>query len=309
MDGERTVDLRPRGSTVLTMAPRGSFNERANFYAAEYWKAREKAATQAPEKTRLEEIDRLLRRGISGKLQFQLEQEARVLRRAIEERDTAASHLVGIRQNLLELVSDFAPSLDVRKGSLFPYDPEREPLKADYFRAVTELLLGQPREAIEFQRATLSANGVTVPDAVDDTSALAALNYATLVLQEAAKKKLGRENEMDGAWKRVQRHEFIPQVLDVLAQVDRPLSAEEIERKLNAADQEMQSLLREDYSKGIRRALETLTDESWSYHLVAARSQRYSLTDFGRWVWKLCKDQSAEDSGPSASRFRLFGRR
>ncbi|MEM3086602.1 MAG: hypothetical protein QXO51_02255 [Halobacteria archaeon] len=291
------------------MAPRGSFNERANFLAAEYWKAKQKTATQAPEKTRLDEIDRLLRRGISGKLQFQLEQEARTLRRAIDERDTAAAHLVGIQRDLLELVSDFAPSLDVRRGSLFPYDVEREPLREDYFRAVTELLLGQPREAIEFQRATISANGITVPDAVDDTSALAALNYATLVLQEAAKKRLGRENEMDNAWKRVQSREYTSQVLEVLAQSERGLTVEEIERKLNAADQEMQSLLREDYAKGIRRALEMLTDDSWDYHLVEARSHRFSLTDFGRWVWRLCKDQSADAGALPPSRFRLFGRR
>lgn len=291
------------------MAPRGSFNERANFLAAEYWKAKEKTTAQAPEKTRLEEIDHLLRRGISGKLQFQLEQEARTLRRAIDERDTAASHLVGIRRDLLELISDFAPSLDIRKGSLFPYDSEREPLKEEYFRAVTELLLGQPREAIEFQRATLSANGVTVPDAVDDTSALAALTYATLVLQEAAKKKLGRENEMNKAWKRVQNREYMSQIIEVLVQSERALMVEEMERKLNAADQEMQSLLREDYSKGIRRSLEMLTDDSWDYHLVEVRNHRYSLTDFGRWVWRLCKDQSAGAVEPPSSRFRLFGRR
>lgn len=291
------------------MAPRGSFNERANFLAAEYWKAKEKTATQAPEKTRLEEIDRLLRRGISGKLQFQLEQEARGLRRAIDDRDTAASHLVGIQRDLLELISDFAPSLDVRRGSLFPYDSDREPLKEEYFKVVTELLLGKAREAVEFQRATLSANGITVPDAVDDTSALAALNYATLVLQEAAKKKLGRENEMDGAWNKVQRREYMSQIMEVLAQSERSLTVEEIERKLNAADQEMQSLLREDYSKGIRRSLEMLTDDSWDYHLVEVRSHRYSLTDFGRWVWTLCKDQSAEAVRSPRSRFRLFGRR
>lgn len=291
------------------MAPRGSFNERANFLAAEYWKAKQKATARTPEKARLEEIERLLQRGISGKLQLQLEQEARALRRAIDDRDTAASHLVGIQRDLLELVSEFAPSLDVRRGSLFPYDAEREPLREEYFRAVTELLLGQPREAIEFQRATLSATGITVPDAVDDTSALAALNYATLVLQEAAKKRLGRENEMDIAWKRAQRHEYIPQVLEVLVQSERPLTAEEIERKLNVADQEMQSLLREDYGKGIRRALEALTDDSWNYHLVEVRNHRYSLTDFGRWVCRLCKEPSAGAVEAPPGRFRLFGRR
>lgn len=292
------------------MVPRSSFNERANLLANEYWRAKERTNAQGPERERLEEIDRLLQRGISGKLQFQLEQEARTLRRAIEERDTAASSLAGIRRDLLELVSDFAPSLDVRRGSLFPYDPEHEPLGEGYFRAVNDLLLGQPRDGLEFQRATISANGVTVPDAVDDTTALGVLNYVTLILQEAARKKLGRDNLLDRAWKRAKSREYVTQVLDVLAQTERPLTADEIERKLNTADQEMQSLLREEYTKGIQKALEFLTSDAWDYSLVDVRNHRYSLTDLGRWVWRLCRveaEETEEVARPPSRLGRLLG--
>ena len=64
------------------------FNERANVLASEYWRLKHLASKEDGEE-RLEEIERLLEKGIGGKLREKLEREAKLLRQAREERNNA----------------------------------------------------------------------------------------------------------------------------------------------------------------------------------------------------------------------------
>ncbi|MBI4362880.1 MAG: hypothetical protein HY558_06860 [Euryarchaeota archaeon] len=295
------------------MKAKGSFNERANFLAQEYWNIKERTHPAANEKTRLEEIERLLAKGISGKLGAQLEKEATELRRLINDKRTSAQTAGAIRQDLLELVSEFAPSLDLRQGSHFPYDREREPLTEPYFRAITDILLGTPKTALEFHRATLSANGIQVPGAEDDHAALGALNYVTLLLQEAAKKMLGRENYLDKSWNHLNQREYAMTLLGVLVQAGRPLTIEEIRTICNTTDQEYRQLVTESYDKGLAQDLAHMVSNAWQYPPIEKQGSRYGVTDFGLWMWHFCKEMGdrapPEDPDKSPRIGKLFSRK
>ena len=129
------------------------FNERANALASEYWRLKHLASKEEDEE-RLEEIERLLEKGIGGKLREKLEREARLLRQAREERSNAMRNLEIVRNELLELTAEFAPNLDLAEGSFFPYDSE--PLSEDFFRAITDILFGKPEKSIELKEASFS---------------------------------------------------------------------------------------------------------------------------------------------------------
>jgi hypothetical protein len=286
---------------------KGSFNERANILANEYWTNKESAGVVVDEKMRLDEIDRLLAKGISGKLGFQLEKEASELRTVIEEKRTASFTLNAVRRDLLELVSDFAPSLDSRQGSVFPFDSEREPLKEHYFRAITDILFGTPKIAIEFRSATISEKGIYVPKADTEYVALRVLDYVTMILQEAAKKLLRRENAIDRAWKRAKERDYGLMGLKIFIENDRPMSIEEIEKLCKAGDEEYYKLVHDDYTKGLLHDLEYFASKAWEYPLVVKKGERYEATDFGRWTWLLCKEQEGRETGEGEKSSRLSG--
>jgi len=286
---------------------RGSFNERANVLAAEYWKSKERAGPTANEKARLDEIERLLARGISGALGMQLEKEANELRRVIEDKRTASSNLVAVRRDLLDLVSDFAPSLDLRSGTMFSYDKDREPLSENYFRAITEIFFGVPKIAIEFKTAVLSDKGIYIPNAEDDFASLKSLNYVTTILQEAAKKLLGRENQIDRAWRRLREKEYGFTAFEVLVNSDRTLSLSDIEKIREGMDREYQKLIHpEVYHKGLMQDLEYLIGDAWEHPLIKKRGDRFEVTDFGKWVWLICKDK--DEKKPAEKKASGFGR-
>ena len=76
------------------------FNERANALASEYWRLKHLTSKEEDEE-RLEEIERLLEKGIGGKLREKLEREARLLRQAREERSNAMRNLEIVREELV----------------------------------------------------------------------------------------------------------------------------------------------------------------------------------------------------------------
>lgn len=286
---------------------KGSFNERANILANEYWTNKESAGVVVDEKTRLDEIERLLTKGIGGKLGDQLEKEASDLRTVIEEKRTAAFTLNSVRRDILELVSDFAPSLDSRQGSIFPYDAGREPLKEHYFRAITDVFFGTPKIAIEFKSATISEKGIYVPKADTEYVALRILDYVTMILQEAAKKLLGRDNAIDRAWKRAKERDYGLMGLKILIENDRLMSIEEIEKLCKAGDEEYYKLVHDDYTKGLLHDLEYFASKAWEYPVVVKKGERYEVTDFGRWMWLLCKEQEGREVAEDEKRPKFSG--
>ncbi|HIH36858.1 MAG TPA: hypothetical protein HA232_02995, partial [Methanocellales archaeon] len=107
-----------------------AFNERATILAKEYWLLRDRTGADEPDEIRkkINDIEALLNKGISGNLRSQLEGELKQLSRTIDTKEGDFANIEQIRRDLLELVAYFGPSLDLRHGNLYPYDPEREPL-------------------------------------------------------------------------------------------------------------------------------------------------------------------------------------
>ena len=262
------------------------FNERANVLASEYWRLKHLASKEDGEE-RLEEIERLLEKGIGGKLREELEREAKLLRQAREERNNALRNLEIVRNELLELTAEFAPNLDVAEGDFFPYDSE--PLSEEFFMAITDILFGKPEKSIELKEASFSKEGIKVKV---DASPLSILDNVITVLQEAAKKKLGLPNKMDENWRKLAQKEYAFLAMNVLVRASQALSFEEIKRISHENDSEFKELVKDSYyDRKLRDALDFLAGDGWEYKLVTSKGGKYEATSFGEWLFKICNSE------------------
>ncbi len=264
---------------------RENFNERANALAMEYWRLKHLLSKKDDEE-RLEEIERLLERGISGKLRERLEAEARVLRRDREERMNAMKNLEIISGELLELTAEFAPNLDFN-GNFFPYDSEHDQLSEDFFRAITDIFFGNPLRRIELRDAVFSSEGIKVNS---DESPLRVLDRVISLIQETAKKKMGMQNLIDDIWRRLSQNEYAFIVLSVLVSAGRALSKEEIKEISCRRDREYKELVK-DYDKKLMAALSFLVSDGWGHDIVRENGGKYEITGFGEWIWKVCNSE------------------
>ena len=73
------------------------FNEKANALATEYWRLKELKGSETGE-NRLEEIEKLLDKGIGGKLREKLDAEAKKLRKEKEDKSTAFVRLEKLKR-------------------------------------------------------------------------------------------------------------------------------------------------------------------------------------------------------------------
>ncbi|NYT00216.1 MAG: hypothetical protein GKB99_00615 [Methanocellales archaeon] len=271
-----------------------AFNERANILANEYWLLKERAGSDEPDEIRkkIEDIEELLNKGIGGNLRSQLEKEVKQLRRTIDAKEGDFASIEQVRRDLLDLISDFGPSLDLRSGNLYPYDPEREPLPEKYFMAVTEILFGDPKPTIEFKNATMSDKGVKIktPD-VDDVVALGILGSVTTLLQETAKKMLGRTNKLDIYWRRLRENDYAFTGFNVLINSDKGLNLREIQEICSIEDEEYKGLVSEMYDELLKDSMDYLVGNDWEHNLVEKNGDTYYVTDFGKWVWLLCRKE------------------
>ena len=271
-----------------------AFNERANILANEYWNLKERAGADGPDEIRkkIEELEALLNKGIGGNLRSQLQKEANKLRRTIDYKEGAFASIDQVRRDLLELVADFGPSLDLRHGDLYPYDPEREPLPKQYFRAITDIIFDDPKPSIKLKNATMSDKGVKIkiPDADDDV-ALGILDCVTSLLQEAAKKMLGRSNELDLCWRRLRERDYAFTGFNVLVNSEKGLNLSEIQEICSIEDEEYKGLVSEMYDELLKDSMDYLAGDDWDHNLVERCSDIYEVTDFGKWVWLLCRKE------------------
>ncbi|MBC7110448.1 MAG: hypothetical protein H5T46_05550, partial [Archaeoglobi archaeon] len=238
----------------------------------------------------LREIEELLNRGVSGKLRLQLEGEYRKLQAMKEKMDKAVSEIDEIKRELLELTANFAPDLDLRKDSVFPYDSEHEPLSENYFRAITDIFFGEPSSHIEFSEGRISPEGVILKVPVSsDFEAFRIMNNMFMVIQEAAKKQLGLDNLMDRCWERIRSMEYAFIAFNILVEY-RSLTLEEIQRICDIQDREYKKLVSQAYNEQLRRELEEMIRDKCP--MIKKEGNNYVITDFGLWTWKMC---SAED--------------
>ncbi|GEM_PF-693082 len=279
-----------------------AFNERATILAKEYWLLRDRTGADEPDEIRkkINDIEALLNKGISGNLRSQLEGELKQLSRTIDTKEGDFANIEQIRRDLLELVAYFGPSLDLRHGNLYPYDPEREPLTEQYFRALTDILFGDPKPIVEFKNATMSNKGVTIktPD-FNDIEALRILDSITTLLQETAKKMLGRNNQLDLCWRRLRERDYAFTGFSVLINSCKGLNIKEIQEICSIEDEEYKGLVSEMYDGLLKDSMDYLVGDDWDYNLVEKRGDIYEVTDFGKWVWLLCRKEvpTEEDIG------------
>jgi len=268
-----------------------SFNEKANLYAEKYWLFwNRKGINLSNIDEQLREIEELLNRGVSGKLRLQLEGEYRKLQAMKEKMDKAVSEIDEIKRELLELTANFAPDLDLRKDSVFPYDSEHEPLSENYFRAITDIFFGEPSPYIEFSEGRISPEGVILKVPVSsDFEAFRIMNNMFMVIQEAAKKQLGLDNLMDRCWERIRSMEYAFIAFNILVEY-RSLTLEEIQRICDIQDREYKKLVSQAYNEQLRRELEEMIRDKCP--MIKKEGNNYVITDFGLWTWKMC---SAED--------------
>lgn len=271
-----------------------AFNERAVILSNEYWLLKGRAGADEPDDIRkkIDDIESLLNKGIGGNLRSQLERELQQLSRTIDAKEGDFASIEQVRRDILELVAYFGPSLDVKHGNLYPYDSEREPLTEQYFRALTDILFGDPKPFIEFKNATMSDRGVLLktPE-VDDIEALKILDSVTTLLQETAKKMLGRSNQLDVCWRHLRERDYAFTGFSVLINSGKGLNIKEIQEICSIEDEEYKGLVSEMYDELLKDSMDYLVGSDWNCNLVEKIGDIYEVTDFGKWVWLLCRKE------------------
>ncbi len=272
------------------------FNEKANALAGEYWRLKRITKARASV-SRLEEIEKLLEKGIGGKLREKLEAEQKRLRKEKEDRDNAFIRLEEVKRGLLELSAELAPNLDLPRDGFFPYDSDHEPISENYFSALTDIFFSAPSPHIEFKIATFSRDGIRV-NSSDDDSPLNALSYIITIIQETAKHMLGMDNAMDKSCELLRQNEYAPIVLGTLVKAGKRLEMDEIKEISHREDKEYKELVSDTYDKELVNGIEYLVSDRWAYSLVKEYDDgRYEATDFGEWVWRICGVRNEEGRG------------
>jgi len=262
------------------------FNEKANALAQEYWRLKQLITDESSGK-RLAEIEKLLEKGIGGKLKEQLEAEAKQLRKEHEERSSAVLSLDEVKRGLLELTAELAPNLDLLTDNFFPYDSEHDPLSEGYFRALTDLFFGAPQPELAFKVATLSSAGIRL-SSTDGGSSLETLGYVLMIIQETAKKLLGMANGIDTCCELLKGNEYAFIVLKTLLTAGRSLRFEELKVIAHREDKEYKELMSDLYDKELVNGIKYLLSDGWEYKLIKESDSAYDLTDLGGWVWCFC---------------------
>lgn len=296
------------------------FNEKANALAQEYWRLKQVITEEARGK-RLAEIEKLLEKGIGGKLKEQLEAEAKQLRKEQEERASAVLGLEEVKRALLELTAELAPNLDLLADNFFPYDSEHDPLGDGYFRALTDLFFGAPQPEIEFKVATLSSTGIRL-SSPEGGSSLETLGYVLMIIQETAKKLLGMANGIDTCCELLKENEYAFIALKTLLTAGRSLRLEELKEIAHREDKEYKELMSDLYDKELVNGIKYLLSDEWEYTLITERAGAYDLTDLGGVVWCFCNAEigaaaeeermrrpSISNSGLNIHKFLKFLRR
>jgi len=262
------------------------FNERANAIANEYWRLKEVTADTTDE-ARLAEIEKLLEKGIGGKLQEQLAAEAKTLRKEKEDRSSASEKLEELKKEITELTADLAPNLDLFVDDFFPYDSEHEPISEAYFMAITDIFFGSPQPNIKFKIAAFSTEGIKV-NSTDENSPLTILGYVIMMIQETAKHMLGMENIIARCCKLLKQNEYAFIALGTLIKEGKVLMLKEIKEISKREDREYKELVSSTYDKELSNGVAYLVSDEWEYNMVQELSGEYEVTDFGEWVWRVC---------------------
>ncbi|MGC9444091.1 MAG: hypothetical protein ACP5E9_04055 [Candidatus Methanospirareceae archaeon] len=277
------------------------FNEKANALAQEFWRLQEIVAN-IKSTDRLAEIERLLEKGIGGKLRDQLEAEAKQLRKEAEDRSGAALRLSDVKKELLELTADLAPNLDLFEDNFFPYDSDHEPIGEQFFAALTDLFFGTPTPSISFKVATISKEGIRV-NATAESSPLEILSYIIMILQESAKKRLGVKNTIDNCCALLRQNEYAFIVLKTLLNAGKQLGAKEIKEISHREDKAYTELVRSEvYDKELINGVDFLMSAEWDYSMIKEFDGKYEPTDFGEWVWRICNAELDMDEGSGTGR-------
>lgn len=271
------------------------FNEKANALAHEYWRLKEITAEGAGG-NRLEEIEKLLEKGIGGKLKDQLEAEAKRLRKEMDDISGAFMKLEEIEKEILEMTAELAPNLDLFEDDFFPYDSEHEPISEEFCSALTNLFFSAPSPSIQFKVATFSKEGIKV-NLADERSSLEVLGYVIMMIQETAKQMLGMENTIDKCCELLKRDEYAFIVLGTLLKEGRRLGMKEIKEISHREDKEYKELVRDIYDKELVNGIAYLVGDGWEYSLMKEYDGKYEATDFGEIVWRICNAKASEDEG------------
>lgn len=271
------------------------FNEKANALAHEYWRLKEITAEGAGG-NRLEEIEKLLEKGIGGKLKDQLEAEAKRLRKEMDDISGAFMKLEEIEKEILEMTAELAPNLDLFEDDFFPYDSEHEPISEEFCSALTNLFFSAPSPSIQFKVATFSKEGIKV-NLADERSSLEVLGYVIMMIQETAKQMLGMENTIDKCCELLKRDEYAFIVLGTLLKEGRRLGMKEIKEISHREDKEYKELVRDIYDKELVNGIAYLVGDGWEYSLMKEYDGKYEATDFGEIVWRICNAKASEGEG------------
>ena len=271
------------------------YNEKANALALEYWRLKEVTAHKAGG-NRLAEIEKLLEKGIGGKLKDQLDAEAKRLRKETDDRSGAIMRLDGVERQILELTADLAPNLDLFEDGAFPYDSENEPISEEFFSALTNIFFGTPQPSIPFKVATLSKEGIKV-NLTAEQSPLEVLGYVLMIIQETAKKLLGVENTINTCCAMLKQNEYAFIVLGILIKEGRNMGMKELKEIAHREDKEYKELVNDIYDKQLVNSIAYLVSDEWEYSLLKDHDGKYEVTDFGERVWKICNAEISEGEG------------
>jgi len=116
-----------------------------------------------------------------------------------------------------------------------------------------------------------------------------------MIIQEAAKKMLRVENNIDKCCALLKQNEYAFIALGTLIREGKRLRLKEIKEIAHQIDKEYKELMSDNYDRELVNGIEYLVSDEWEYNLVKEHSGEYEATDFGEWVWQICNAEVSEE--------------
>jgi len=213
------------------------------------------------------------------KLSYQLQQfhETDTTRPLIQEQiekieselDSVGRAITDLEDTKKELLEFTASSFVILPGNPTPSE--------SYFRAITDILTGQEKTKLEFDKCTISLEKCSF-EGENDIDKLIAANNVSIFIKEAAKRALGKTNILDKIQEKI-KSPGISKLFRVFTRHDEPLTVVNIKSIINEPDW--------DEEKIGDAVTNLLRDERHNHKLIRrlgkkGKYQQYQISDAGR---------------------------
>jgi len=251
------------------------FFMKAEEIGRKYWNLNEKMKDFRNEMVRVKEIRDTIR-----KLEANLQKfgEGSIMRSRIQEQiEMLKEQNIKIGRIDEEFEATKRELLELTAAS-FEIDPKGErKLDKSYIQAINHLLLGDPKDKMEFHECIITPEGVDVID--DEIRAIMVCANICDFIREAAKKRLGKEAKLRELWDRISSSKKMFKVFSVLAEKGNVMKAKEISTLIGDPAWN---------TRKVKNDLNNLLLDHLFTHKLIMRVERgkYKVSDIGRFLWQ-----------------------